>query len=93
MNFLSFIPSLIHREKVFPVVESESPLSLNNSINDIELLPATMNIIKEEKKDNAMTIHEEVYIPLEFAKETIRKILADWTAMKQEYIKTLKDVH
>uniref|UniRef100_A0A7S1PI74 Kinesin motor domain-containing protein n=1 Tax=Percolomonas cosmopolitus TaxID=63605 RepID=A0A7S1PI74_9EUKA len=41
---------------------------------------------------NAIEIHAQKYVPLKFAQERIKKILADWTNMKMEYIHNLQRI-
>ncbi|MNE93134.1 hypothetical protein D3C80_1909410 [compost metagenome] len=38
-----------------------------------------------------VSIAEEAYIPLEYAREKIKKMLLDWTKLKQEYLIALKE--
>ncbi len=45
--------------------------------------------MKEQSK--TLSVEQETFIPLEYAREKIRSMLVDWTKMKKEYLLALKE--
>lgn len=64
-----------------------SSKSLKNALNS-NIIPNHQQVMAS----NSIEIQSEKYIPLKFAQERIKKILADWTNMKLEYLKNLQRI-
>lgn len=62
-----------------------------------------MNLLKQAQHSNEqslcfddtnkiVTLKDETYIPLSYAKDKLQQVLADWNQMKMEYIAAIEDI-